>query len=617
MFLATTALDQYWDKNEKILFLGDWCIKDKSTVKDLDYELHSDNWDKISKIQEAEIYLYNIYLSILPFIKLFMNSIHNKNFSEKYWETLLGPWLFNFIEISYDRYLSLKRAHEKYNGLNTIVTKSIYPTKTFAEWGKISESDDLYNFILFSEIIQCVDMPIEKKFIDLSMKDVINIKEKTNGKNGLSFNVKERKTISELMKLGRIYKLIQNLCENFVRKLYLLRQGIKNDIIDLGMPMDPFEKDKFFNILKQKQTKYKPPKPLVLDNIMPNKTFREKTLFIKSKDQFMRLLSKIIVTNMPMEYLEYYSEYRSWALNHFPKHSIKLILLRSAFESRSDLRFFLAEKTIPSFLHHVGNPKKVVFQEGGGSGCRAIGTFYENVYTKLSENFLTWGWISSNEKTKNFFLIKTFWIKNYNYNHNGDILLIGSSCRNYFATFYASHIPGYNSSHIGLNKEFIGLLKKKAFNRLIYRFQWEFGYHESTKILNQFPTLKISKREENTHYYDLLYNSSIAVITTNMTTMLQTFILNHPTVMLWDPQFFRIRKSASKYYDQLHSAGILYYDPVSCAEKLNEIYRNPMEWWMTDKVQSAKNDFCSNFCRKSENLPKDLVEVINELGFLQ
>ena len=98
-----------------------------------------------------------------------------------------------------------------------------------------------------------------------------------------------------------------------------------------------------------------------------------------------------------------------------------------------------------------------------------------------------------------------------------------------------------------------------------------------------------------------------------METCLQTFTVNHPTVLLWDPEFIKIRKSARKYYDLLNEAGILYYSPELCAKKINEIYNNPMEWWMDDRVQSVKNEFCEQFCRNTDDLAGELANVVNEM----
>ena len=141
--------------------------------------------------------------------------------------------------------------------------------------------------------------------------------------------------------------------------------------------------NKFFNILKQQQTKYKPPEPLVLDNIMPNKTFREKTLFIKSKDQFMRLLSKIIVTNMPMEYLEYYTE------EEMLRHSVRpgitgLAQVTGRNNTKWDLRlqldvYYVKNRTLRLDIQIILKTIKQVFMRDG------VVAVPSEAYQKLSE----------------------------------------------------------------------------------------------------------------------------------------------------------------------------------------------------------------------------------------
>ena len=156
-------------------------------------------------------------------------------------------------------------------------------------------------------------------------------------------------------------------------------------------------------------------------------------------------------------------------------------------------------------------------------------------------------------------------------------------------------------------------LDKNAYDNLLYRFHNQYGYNEVDKILQYFPDLNISLREKETWFYRLLNNSKLIVISADYTTLLQAFYVNHPTLLLWDPNYLRVRDSAKKYYNLLHKAGILYYSPELCAKKINKIHNNPMEWWMTDKVQSAKNEFSEQFCRRTNDMAGELAKVINEI----
>ena len=37
IFLATTAIEEFWDKTSEIMFLGPWCISDKICIESDDY----------------------------------------------------------------------------------------------------------------------------------------------------------------------------------------------------------------------------------------------------------------------------------------------------------------------------------------------------------------------------------------------------------------------------------------------------------------------------------------------------------------------------------------------------------------------------------------------------
>ena len=70
---------------------------------------------------------------------------------------------------------------------------------------------------------------------------------------------------------------------------------------------------------------------------------------------------------------------------------------------------------------------------------------------------------------------------------------------------------------------------------------------------------------------------------------------NFPTVIFWDERYFELRDEAIPFYDKLREAGILYYDASEAAEHVSTIFDDPMAWWMQEKVQSAKTEFCQQY----------------------
>ena len=126
----------------------------------------------------------------------------------------------------------------------------------------------------------------------------------------------------------------------------------------------------------------------------------------------------------------------------------------------------------------------------------------------------------------------------------------------------------------------------------------------------KYPSLRISTREKTAHFYDLFFKSSLMIITTDFTTIKQSFVANHPTILLWDKEYFEVRDSGIKYYELLHDCGILYYDYKKCAKKINQISDDPMKWWMSEKVQRAKDNYLENYGRISDKIEVELADII-------
>ena len=38
---------------------------------------------------------------------------------------------------------------------------------------------------------------------------------------------------------------------------------------------------------------------------------------------------------------------------------------------------------------------------------------------------------------------------------------------------------------------------------------------------------------------------------------------------------------------------------------------NYMDWWLSERVQKTKNDYCNNFCKFTRNLPQEINKILN------
>ena len=128
MLLITTPLREYLNFSKKIIFLGKWCLLNinPNKLKDIDYEILPYHWSELDKVEKDSYYIFDIYKKTIPILSSYLNTIHNKKYSNRYWEVLVGPWLYFFIDYLFEKYSLIKYACEKYNGLETEINDNIF-----------------------------------------------------------------------------------------------------------------------------------------------------------------------------------------------------------------------------------------------------------------------------------------------------------------------------------------------------------------------------------------------------------------------------------------------------------------------------------------------------------
>jgi putative transferase (TIGR04331 family) len=85
---------------------------------------------------------------------------------------------------------------------------------------------------------------------------------------------------------------------------------------------------------------------------------------------------------------------------------------------------------------------------------------------------------------------------------------------------------------------------------------------------------------------------------------------NFPTIAFWNYDHSELNDSAIPYFEELVNVGIFHKNPLSAAKIVNEIYQDPMPWWLSPEVQKARVKFCQQFARTS---PTWLSEWKDEL----
>jgi len=586
MRLIKTAIDfGDYDENQDNVLLGDWCLKNVADILGdiTKYNKIPYHWDDREKYARDYLYLNKVYEETLLQLVLLLNEIHSTNHNLRYWRIVIGPWLRYFIDVLFDRYECVKQAKE----IGRITKSTIYPydlddvcPASFDEFWSEFTTDE-WNEIVFSECLLELSIPYSLCNDTL----VINKPATTNSLN--FFDILKDK----LKSLGNIYSKL----------LGRLQSG----------PVIINAYTSFYKVIKfQLQLKQLP----YLFNLKPGFVASKKDLLLREKfskifvssDQFECLLARLIPLFMPKSYIEDFLKLRRNALNTLPKNP-KSIFTANAYLADEVFKIWAAEKTSQGIPLIIG-------QHGGNFGMVYLHQSEEH-QVKIADNFASWGW---EDKMKDKIIsLPSFQLSGrapINPNFNGSILHVLSSLPRYFYQYYSMPVSGQFLLYIKSQIKFLNKLEIKYLDNVIIRLDAS-ASSRAWDIPKALAFGGFSKYIDtsNDSILALLSKSRLCVCTHNATVFLETLALNFPTVIFWEPSHNEMRTDATPFFDILVEAGILFYTPEAAAKKVNIIEHNVEEWWFSEQVQSARQQFCQRYARVSTDWAHEWSDFLLKL----
>jgi len=573
MFLITSADENSWKEDEKILFLGEWCKKysRRHVWSKFDYEVLPYHWVDREKLHRDYLYLNDLYERTLVQLTTKLNNIHNLNKTSRYWRIIIGPWLSHFIGVFYDSYLSIVVAFNSGLVTNTWISPGLqlsYIPKDYMDFYGFALFDDTYRHHLYAEIIKGTGR-ISYETLDQNH----NLKRKIN-----------RRRFSASTAARCLMKKILNI---YVR----LAPNSLNQIVIADRFTDVMSLIRLQMSLKQIPYPYLP--VVEVGQSIINVEMRKDLNIHFGNNEFESLFGKIIPGQIPVAYLERYSYVNKESLRVFPKDP-KVIFTTNALYGNEGLKTWVASNV-------EKGAKLVVGQHGGGYGCHHWSAI-EKHETSICDRFFTWGWsegvqsqttpISSPKLQFSQGRIKA--------DPTGGILLISVSVSRYFNWMLSMFFGPSTLEYFKDIERFVNGASSEVKNLLSLRlFPHEYGWEEKERWAHSVPFLKVCQGTKSIDKQ--LNNSRLCIVTYNSTVFLETLCANFPTILFWDPNYWELRDSAQPFFDDLRRAGILFDDPESAIAKVNEIYSDPMSWWMSGNVQEARKKFCDNFARTSDS----------------
>ena len=576
MFLITTADQRFWEVSNKVLFLGGWCKSyDQEKIwSAVDYEVLPYHWDDRSRFFEDYKYLDKLYERVLRDLAEELNKLHNVNYSVRYWRIIVGPWLQNFLQNFYDRYLSISSVIESGNAISTWlpdVLEWVVPDdfNCFSRWVRGHE----YNLFLYSRLIKDLG-GINYEKIDAPLK----LSNSGIGKQSFKKNV-----------LIKVVSCFSDMVPNFLNKIVFVASYIK--------PRDLFRLQTSLG-----QIPYFCANEIIeLKPIEVNESMRNRIQIRAGLNQFESILPSWISKQIPKVHVEGYFNMIHMARQKYPK-SPKVIVTANALFGYEGFKLWAGE--------NVEKKAKWVGTQHGGAHGISLWSASETHETKVADRYFTWGWKDADNPTIVPLASARLYrgkqkIKN---NPTGRILWMGYSGSLYSDCSYSSPIGPQYLDYIDDQKTFLKEVCPSVRNLLLLRlYPLELGWREDYMWQQLDSSLELYRGTKSS--FDQLNESRLSIGTYNGMGILETLSANFPTIIFWNPNHWELRESAKPVFEAMLSAGIFHDTPQSAAFAVNEIYQDVQSWWMSPEVQNAKNKFCDHFA----NTSKPLVRLKEEL----
>lgn len=591
MFLATTALSDFWDKRQKILFLGKWCLRydKKEEWESLNYEVLPYPWDDRKKVHQAYNYCNDLSEKLLRQLVPILNQQHGERFDSRAWRIILGVWFNSFVSITYHHYVCLKEALNRFPSLETwgMDSTSFIPIPDTLRYF-IYYREDYHNLQLFTQILKEMGMDFLSKIPDASAflfknkfasQVQYNLNQnsrnwKTSIKNQLIILLKQ--IIKEIdWRLGKNRPII--LC----RTHFPLKEELRLSI-NSRFKLWPFL---FFNEFHDYSHQIDRQRRACFKNL-------------SFSNEFEKILVKIFPQEFPVIFLEGYCSLKKFIKENFPMKP-KAIVSATQWLTNEPFKLWAAMAT-------MNGAKLVGIQHGGGYGMRQCLPIGEKQEMTNLDRFYSWGWtrhtISTNVEVVPAPASKLVSIPEFEKRERRihQILYVATTSWRY-PDMFISHPTGPSMlQYLEWQKQFFQLLPEEIFEKMLVRLHpRDWGWCNLNRLRDLFLTLKFDNHKLS--FQKQLEKSNLVIVDNLNTTLFEAIASNVPTLSYWDPKLWEVNEVADSYFDELRRVGMHHDSPESVVNQIKVIMHDPWKWWHSPEVQTVIQLFINTYARRDKN----------------
>jgi putative transferase (TIGR04331 family) len=510
----------------------------------------------------------NTYDQLIGPVAQMLNRLHNENFSRKYWEILIGPWLRSFSFVYSDRKTGLRSGRYPSEPSGNITSISLGVSQNFHDYMKNVETN-VWNEKFLSTLLIGVSKVIP------SVSQVAS-----RDPSGQPKSLFRRVTLKSLGVWNRIFGPHQRSV--FIATYLPLVDDIKAQLRMAQVPTSHLQS------VTTRSTS------------TVNKSWRGEA----TDDELLGLIRLYI----PRSYVEDYQLLRhDPRLKDFSKNP-KIIFTSNAFWFDDVFKAYMAAAS-------EAGARIVIGQHGGVFGT-AEHSASEDHQLEIADRFISYGWTRAGFESK-IVQVGNFKTSGLTLNRSPKptkALVVLTAAPSY--PRFATGGPMTDSewrSYVTQQVDFVQRLQDEARSKILLRLKPNaFGLDQVAPWNGVVPESSMNLGVGGLD--GLLGESELVIVTYEGTTHLDTLHLGIPTVILLDRNIWPLRAEARPLYERLEAAKILFYDSHDAADHVQEILTTGVEqWWSSEATQATVRDFCQVFSAPISNVPREIAATLRAL----
>lgn len=562
MFLAVTALEEFWDPAQDMLFLGPWCLRHDRRARwpKAQPRVLPNPWRDRERFGQAVAYCRDTAERLLQGLAERLNAALGLSRETRYWRTLLGLWLTYHVQQTYDHYAHLQDALKAHPGLATL---RLDPSSHVTPW----DGSD---------------------FMRLSLEDAYQLQIYSHVLSHLLPGSPTRALEQGAAGAGRSSRGLPR----FFRRCLWSAGGLRNGagaVWTYDLYLRPWEEGELALRTGFRVRPFCEELPAKPGPVEPS-PHRAGLKDLPARDEFEKILVSGLPRHLPCLYLEGFPAARDFVQGILRKGAPAAIATAGQWDGSEALKFLAAEAA-------ERGTRLLSLQHGGGYGFLKYAPA-EEFERAISDRFYAWGWagLAQDPKVKDLPHPKVS--RPLSPDPAGHVLLVSSLEPRHNIRLGRGPLGDQGEEYLEWQTGFIAALSPETRASLLVRaYAVDYGWGQASRLRDRFPGLRLDSPDAP--FRKSLGRSRLAVFDHPGTTWLEALAAGVPCLAFWDQRYWELRDGARPFLRRLRDAGLWHDSPESAAARLEAVRKDPQDWWASPTVSAAREAFVETFARGS------------------